>query len=70
MQQKHVITHPDPAWYRQNQNYPQKYCRVIILFSYEQQLNKPISMCLLLQISSRNSLNIFNSILICNITVN
>ena len=41
MQQKHVITHPDQAGCtrsRQNQNYPEKYFRVTILFSYELQL--------------------------------
>ena len=41
MQQKHVITHPDQAGRtrsRQNQNYPEKYFRVTILFSYELQL--------------------------------
>ena len=39
--QKHVITHPDQAGRtrsRQNQNYPEKYFRVTILFSYELQL--------------------------------
>ena len=41
MQQKHVITHPDQAGHTrssQNQNYPEKYFRVTILFSYELQL--------------------------------
>ena len=41
MQQKHVITHPDQAGRtrsRQNQNYPEKYFCVTILFSYELQL--------------------------------
>ena len=41
MQQKHVITHPDQAGRtrsRQNQNYPEKYFRVTILFSYGLQL--------------------------------
>ena len=41
MQQKHVITHPDQAGRtrsRQNQNYPEKYFRVTILFIYELQL--------------------------------
>ena len=41
MQQKHVITHPDQAGRtrsRQNQNYPEKYFRLTILFSYELQL--------------------------------
>ena len=41
MQQKLVITHPDRAGRtrsRQNQNYPEKYCSVTILFSYELQL--------------------------------
>ena len=54
MQQKHVISHPDQAACarsRQNQNCPQKYCCVTILFSFELQLHKPISTCLLLQIS-------------------
>ena len=41
MQKKHVITHPDQAGHtrsRQNQNYPEEYFRVTILFSYELQL--------------------------------
>ena len=41
MQQKYVITHSDQAGCtrsRQNQNYPDKYFRVTILFSYELQL--------------------------------
>ena len=41
MQQKHVITHPDQTGHtrsRHNQNYPEKYFRVTILFSYELQL--------------------------------
>ena len=41
MQQKHVIMHPDQAGRTrscQNQNYPKKYFRVTILFSYELQL--------------------------------
>ena len=41
MQQKHVITHPDQAGRtrsRHNQNYPEKYFRVKILFSNELQL--------------------------------
>ena len=41
MQQKHVITHPDQAdrtRSRQNQNYPEKYFRETILFSYELKL--------------------------------
>ena len=41
MQQKHVITHPDGAGRIRsfhNQNYPEKYFRVTILFSYELQL--------------------------------
>ena len=41
MQQKHVIAHSDQEGRtrsRQNQNYPEKYFRVTILFSYELQL--------------------------------